>query len=75
MGLVNSCKDCQKRHIGCHGKCETYKAAKEELEKKKAYLNADAEIRGYEHARTSRINDKVAKHRKKTRGCSGFRYH
>jgi len=33
---MNCCKDCIKRHIGCHAKCEDYKMWKEEwLEYKK----------------------------------------
>lgn len=23
--MTNSCKDCTKRHIGCHSECEEYK--------------------------------------------------
>lgn len=26
------CKDCEKRRLGCHGKCEEYKAFRAELD-------------------------------------------
>lgn len=26
MRKVTCCKDCQERHVGCHGECEKYKA-------------------------------------------------
>ena len=30
---MNPCKDCQKREIGCHGKCEAYAKFREEKDK------------------------------------------
>ena len=24
--MIRCCKDCQERHIGCHGNCEKYQA-------------------------------------------------
>ena len=35
--MTNSCKDCTKRHIGCHSECEEYK---EFVEKNKAISRA-----------------------------------
>lgn len=29
------CKDCEKRHIGCHGSCEDYKAFVERIKSRK----------------------------------------
>lgn len=38
----NQCKGCTKRHVGCHGECESYKEAKAEhdmaVERKREYL-------------------------------------
>lgn len=31
----NCCKDCKDRHIGCHGKCESYK----EFQRRNAEIN------------------------------------
>lgn len=31
-----TCKDCDKRHIGCHAECESYKAWYKELTERKA---------------------------------------
>ena len=36
--MFKACKDCEKRYVGCHGECETYKAEKaknEELREKR----------------------------------------
>lgn len=30
-----SCKGCTDRYVGCHDRCESYKSAKAEYEKKK----------------------------------------
>lgn len=35
MTGIFSCKDCQDRYVGCHSKCEKYKAKKELHEKRK----------------------------------------
>ena len=32
------CKDCIKREIACHDKCETYKEFKAKLEEKRMYM-------------------------------------
>lgn len=34
------CLGCGKRAVGCHGRCEAYKQAKAEAEKKKAVIDA-----------------------------------
>lgn len=33
-----TCKDCEKRHLGCHSTCEAYILRKEEYEEEKANL-------------------------------------
>ena len=39
------CKDCKKRHIGCQGNCELYRAYKEQIKKnKEAYNKANHHI-------------------------------
>ena len=39
------CKDCEKRHVGCHGRCEKYlefkKANNERLKQKSLEIDAD----------------------------------
>ena len=40
------CHNCKERYVGCHGKCETYKAAKDKQEAKKAkYIAAKCETK------------------------------
>ena len=43
--LVPPCKDCTERQIGCHGRCDRYKAYWEQQERKRnerqIYLRGD----------------------------------
>ena len=41
------CYKCEKRHHKCHATCETYIAAKAELERIKAEKTKDSEINAY----------------------------
>lgn len=41
------CKDCQRRHKGCHSDCEDYLAAKKELDELKKQMQAAAANDGY----------------------------
>lgn len=34
--MINTCKDCEKRHRACWDSCPEYQAARKELEAKKA---------------------------------------
>ena len=34
--MITVCKDCPKRHPGCHGDCEGYKAERKALDKENA---------------------------------------
>lgn len=43
----NCCKDCSRRHVGCHADCADYIAAKAELEKIKEQMQKDAQTIGY----------------------------
>lgn len=36
------CKDCQKRHIGCHGNCEWFKAYNRAKEKERKRRHDEA---------------------------------
>lgn len=38
------CKNCQKRHTGCHGTCSEYLLAQTENARKRAYANAQKRI-------------------------------
>ena len=42
-----SCRDCKKRHIGCHADCKEYKEYKKKLEREKENRKADIEY--YSH--------------------------
>ncbi len=37
--MIRCCKDCQERHIGCHGKCEKYQAENQAHLTEKARLD------------------------------------
>lgn len=43
--MKTPCKDCEKRHVGCHGRCEKYqeyyKANQERLKQKAHDIDAD----------------------------------
>lgn len=39
-----TCKNCKKRHIGCHGTCSEYLLAQTENARKRAYANAQKRI-------------------------------
>lgn len=41
---VQTCKDCSKRHQGCHIECEDYKLASEENRKEREHRNAEQDI-------------------------------
>lgn len=36
--LKAPCKDCEERYLGCHGKCNKYKAFKESNEERNKHL-------------------------------------
>lgn len=42
-----ACKNCKKRHIGCHADCKEYKEFKKDLEREKEKGKADKEY--YSH--------------------------
>lgn len=37
---IECCRDCQKRHAGCHSTCEDYKREKAELEELRSAMQA-----------------------------------
>ena len=47
MTVFKSCKGCEERHPGCHGKCEKYQSERAEHERLKALYNSDREARIY----------------------------
>ena len=57
-----SCKDCTKRHIGCHAKCEKYKQDQEKRRKEKEQIKKakdhDNMLNGYEWERINRAKKK-----------------
>ena len=39
--IINPCGDCEKRHVGCHSKCEMYKQYIEDRKNfKEAYIKS-----------------------------------
>lgn len=41
---IRCCKDCDKRHLGCHTQCETYKEQKKNFEETKAEWRKQKEL-------------------------------
>lgn len=48
------CLGCERRQVGCHGKCEDYKAYRAKLDEKAALERADAEVYEYFRLRRAR---------------------
>lgn len=46
-----TCKDCQKRKVGCHSTCKEYLREKEARKKVKEKQNAEKEAREYTYDR------------------------
>lgn len=44
---VFECKNCPKRHVGCHATCESYLRGKEEMKRIDRNRKAESEINGY----------------------------
>lgn len=42
-----ACRDCKKRHIGCHAECKEYKEYKKKIEREKERRKSDIEY--YSH--------------------------
>lgn len=42
-----ACRDCKRRHIGCHANCKEYKEYKKMIEREKENRNVDKEY--YSH--------------------------
>ena len=39
--MITVCKDCPKRHVGCHGECTLYKTERRLLDKENARKRAE----------------------------------
>lgn len=44
MLAIRCCYECTSRHVGCHGTCQRYLDAKEQLEKEKAKMHQDMPV-------------------------------
>ena len=40
------CKDCVRRHLGCHSECEDYRKMKEEREEMRKKIRTDNDFKG-----------------------------
>lgn len=54
--MVYPCKDCQKREVGCHSKCEKYSQKRKEQDAMNAYIRNDIAIFKEIAERTIRVN-------------------
>ena len=63
--MIYSCKDCQQRYPGCHGKCETYKREKAAHEEERAALNREREIQHGLYMQRSTAVIRATKRRKR----------
>lgn len=71
--MITCCKDCEKRYVGCHSKCDTYIAEKKADAERKA---KEETARKLDRARTEIVMDRrdvVAKQKKKYNGYYKFR--
>lgn len=63
-----SCKDCTKRHMGCHSECDTYKKEVIENERRKSQRKISQEFYNYTRERIATDMNITAKKRKKQNG-------
>lgn len=59
MSKINSCKDCNKRTVGCHATCESYKKERADLDK----INAEKRKGHF-----LMIDSDIAVHQRKKKG-------
>ena len=60
ISAINApCKNCEKRRLGCHGRCKAYKAFRDELdainERRRLLSDADETIRTMEFEAARRL--------------------
>lgn len=64
MDSKKSCKDCQDRQVGCHGKCESYAerraASEKEYERRRVQCQRDFD---FEDFKLKSIEKAVRKHK------------
>lgn len=63
--MIYSCKDCQQRYPGCHGKCETYKKEKAAHEEQREAQKREREIRQGLYMQRSSAVTRATKRRKR----------
>ena len=61
MKFFFECKDCTKRHLGCHDECEAYKRDKEEYGRLKVIEENERDIRKYVRATADKNLTKAAR--------------
>lgn len=44
MSVIKCCKDCEKRHVGCHAKCEQYNSERNTIIKERGSLKKDTTV-------------------------------
>lgn len=71
--MINfSCKDCTKRHMGCHSECDTYKNEVIENERQKSQRKISQEFYNYTRESMANHMNISAKKRKKQSGYEKF---
>lgn len=62
---MQCCKECKKRYMGCHSKCEDYLAAKAENERIKEEKHKQSVTDGYFVLTARKKRKKYLEHKKK----------
>ena len=44
MSVIKCCKDCEKRQVGCHVKCEQYNSERDTIIKERGSLKKDTTV-------------------------------
>ena len=60
----NPCYLCEDRYVGCHGKCESYKAWRAEYDEMKKKEREHTDTQNFVYAVFKNRNDKTKRYRK-----------
>ena len=54
--IIQCCKDCTDRVVGCHSTCEKYKILREELDKENSRRQQERMLRNFECSTRERLS-------------------
>lgn len=68
--MIECCKDCEKRYVGCHSTCEDYIAEKKADAERKAKMETERKLNSSQIQKVIARKDAMIKRQKKHRGYS-----